>query len=497
MIKSISTSDTLLKVQFIGNGVSKIYCGVFSGCRLLKDSIEVQAAVVVNNLELGNDTILCTGTTVELKANPGFVDYTWQDGSTAMIYPVTTPGKYYVTVSDACGAKLSDTLIVSAAPPIVFDIGNDTSLCVHNKVKVTAPAGFLHYTWTPNYNIDNTNTNTVTLSPVLDTMYRIAAEKTPGCFGYDSIRITIKHPLPLQIGNDTSFCAGGSATFSLGAGFQQQQWSNGSTNASIIVNNSGTYSVIATATNSCISYDTARVTVYTNPKVSLPPDAALCSGTSAVLDAGNGFALYLWQDGSTASRQTVQNTGTYWVQVTDGNNCKASDTTAITRINPLPATFLPGDTALCSFAKLEIHPRNKFSAYLWSTNAVSSTITVQQPGTYWLEVQDANGCTGRDSLTILPKHCLQGFFVPDAFSPNGDGQNETFKPILMGTVVKYQLLIFNRWGQVVFQTSDCNAGWDGNLGGKPQSTGAFVWICTYQFEDGPVQNEKGKMVLVR
>jgi gliding motility-associated-like protein len=566
MVKAISRSDSLLKVQFIGNGVSKIYSGVFSGCRMLRDSIAVQASVVTANLELGNDTVLCTGTSVVLNANPGFVDYTWQDGSTATNYTVTAPGKYYVDVTDACGVKMSDTLVVSAAPPIVFDIGNDTSLCVHDKLNVTAPTGFLHYTWTPNYNIDKTNSNAVTLSPEVDTMYRVAVEKTPGCFGYDSIRITVKHPLPLHIGNDTSFCegatatfspgagfqqpqwstgskdpsitvnrsgtysvvatgsnscisydtvkvqvytvpmhiandtsfcAGGAATFGVGAGFQQQQWSTGSNAASITVNSTGAYSVIATATNSCISYDTVQVTVYTNPTVTLPKDAALCAGATAVLDAGNGFAKYLWQDGSTASKQTVQNTGVYWVQVTDRNNCKDSDTTAITRINPLPAAFLPGDTALCSYAKLEIHPLNKFSGYLWSNNAVSSFITVQQPGIYWLQVQDANGCTGRDSIVLQPKDCLQGFFAPNAFSPNKDGKNETFKPTVIGNVVKYQLLIFNRWGQIVFQTSDWNTGWDGNLAGKPQSSGAYVWTCTYQFEGAPTQKEKGTVLLVR
>lgn len=497
MVKAISTSDSLLKVQFIGNGVSKIYSGIFSGCRLLKDSVEVHASVVAGTLELGNDTLLCNGTSIVLKANPGFVDYIWQDGSTATDYTVTAPGKYYVTVSDACGAKLSDTLVVSAAPPIVFDIGNDTSLCVHDKLNVAAPTGFMRYTWTPDYNIDKTNSNAVTLSPEVDTMYRIMVEKTPGCFGYDSIRITVKDPLPLQIGNDTGFCAGGAVTFSLGTGFQQQQWSTGSKDGSITVSSSGTYSVIATATNNCQSYDTVRVTVYTNPVVTLPQEPTLCSGESIVLDAGNGFAKYLWQDGSTGSKQVVQKAGVYWVQVTDPNNCKASDTAAITRIIPLPAAFLPSDTALCSYAKLEIHPLNKFSRYLWSNNAVSSSITVQQPGIYWLEVQDANGCTGRDSIVVLPKHCLQGFFAPTAFSPNGDGKNETFKPVLMGNVVKYQLLIFNRWGQIVFQSSDWNAGWDGNLGGKPQNTGAYVWTCSYQFEGAPIQKESGTMMLVR
>ncbi|MCS3802263.1 gliding motility-associated C-terminal domain-containing protein [Niastella sp. OAS944] len=566
MVKAISSSDTLLKVQFIGNGVSKIYSGIFSGCRMLKDSIEVQASVAVNNLELGNDTILCAGTSIVLKANPGFVNYTWQDGSTATGLTVTTPGKYYVDVTDACGAKLSDTLVVTADAPIVFDIGNDTSLCIHDKLKAAAPTGFMHYSWTPVYNIDNANSNAVTLSPELDTMYYVKVEKTPGCFGYDSIRVTMKQPLPMHIGNDTSicegasvtfspgagfqqpqwstgsnapfiivnrsgtysviatgnnscksydtamvqlftvplhiandtsFCAGGAATFSVGAGFQQQQWNTGSQNVSITVNSSGTYSVKATGTNSCLSYDTVQVTVYNNPDVTLPKEAELCAGTTAVLNAGNEFAKYLWQDGSTASKLTVQHTGTYWVQVTDRNNCTDSDTTAITRINPLPTAFLPDDTALCSYAKLTINPFNKFSSYWWSTNAVSSSITVQQPGMYWLQVQDAKGCTGRDSLFVIPKQCLAGFFVPNAFSPNGDKKNDTFKPILMGNVVKYQLLIYNRWGQIVFQSVDLNTGWDGNLAGKPQNSGGYVWKCTYQFEGAPVQHEKGMVILVR
>lgn len=215
------------------------------------------------------------------------------------------------------------------------------------------------------------------------------------------------------------------------------------------------------------------------------------------MNAGSGHQSYLWQDGATTETISVTTTGTYWVQVTDFNNCSGSDTTLITELAPIPTGFLPGDTAICKYGSLKLVPVGNYENYNWSNGATVSSITISQPGTYSLNVRDGKGCVGTDVIVIGLKDCLQGFYAPNAFTPGKDGRNDIFRPLLFGNVVKYELTIYNRWGQRIFHTTNDQTGWDGTLAGKLQDSNTYVWTCTYQFEGEPVKFEKGIVNLIR
>lgn len=162
-----------------------------------------------------------------------------------------------------------------------------------------------------------------------------------------------------------------------------------------------------------------------------------------------------------------------------------------------PAGFLPPDTTIYSYARLDLRPKSVFLQYLWNNSAITPSITVQQSGLYWLQVTDKNNCNGRDSILLTPKQCLTGLYVPNAFTPHKDGRNDIFKPIVLGNIIKFEFTIYNRWGQRVFQTANWQLGWDGTLMGKPQGNDTYIWTCTYQFDDGPVTLAKGTVTLVR
>jgi gliding motility-associated-like protein len=193
----------------------------------------------------------------------------------------------------------------------------------------------------------------------------------------------------------------------------------------------------------------------------------------------------------------VNGIGTYAVTVTDGNGCKGRDTSLIKTVNPLPKDFLNADTAICSYGTLELRPVSTFNRYVWSSGGIGSSVIVSQPGIYWLEATDGNACKGRDSITVLTKDCMKGFYVPNAFSPNSDGKNDLFRPLLFGSIKKYQFTIFNRWGEVVFQTYLVQNGWDGRSKGLILPSGVFVWTCTYELEGEVVKSEKGTVMLIR
>src|SRR5207244_4038837 len=102
-----------------------------------------------------------------------------------------------------------------------------------------------------------------------------------------------------------------------------------------------------------------------------------------------------------------------------------------------------------------------FSKYLWNNNSTNSSISISSPGKYWLEVTNQQACTGRDTIVIAAKDCMKGLYVPNGFTPNNDGKNDVFKAMLFGPYKSFIFTIYNRWGAVVFSTTDPTRGWDG------------------------------------
>jgi gliding motility-associated-like protein len=470
---------------------------VLQSCIPSMDSISI--IVAPRNdipLDLGPDRVICPNNNIVLHAGPGFLSYLWSDGSTDSVFTATQPGRYFVEVTDSCGNLKKDTVTVKEFDDII-NIGADRAKCNSDTVHLNAPAGYISYNWSNNYNISSTTAQQVIVNPAMDTAYYLAAEKYPGCFSYDTVRIKVNLSPPIVLGPDIVFCQGDSAVLDAGSGFAQYQWSNGSSVQQTAVYSTGSYSVIGTTTEGCKSYDTLDVVnVWTNPVVTLDENPELCTGDSRMLNAGN-FSTYEWQNGSTASSFVVSGTGTYYVTVWDNHQCKGGDTVTITRMLPLPANFLPADTAICNYGNLLLKPTASFTNYAWNNSSVSSSISVTAPGIYWLEVTDANDCKGKDSVTVNPKECLTGFHIPTAFTPNHDGRNDVYKPFIGGIVKQYQFTIYNRWGQVIFTTKDLNKGWDGTFGGQRQDANVFTWMCTYLLEGEKVKREQGTVTLIR
>lgn len=89
------------------------------------------------------------------------------------------------------------------------------------------------------------------------------------------------------------------------------------------------------------------------------------------------------------------------------------------------------------------------------------------------------------------------FYIPNAFTPNGDGINDFFKPVIFGNVINYEFNVYSRWGHLVFQSTDITKGWDGSLNGFNQNSGIFAWNCIFQVEGQKQEDKKGLVVLIR
>jgi gliding motility-associated-like protein len=240
------------------------------------------------------------------------------------------------------------------------------------------------------------------------------------------------------------------------------------------------------------------ITISNSMSPDLPADTVLCSANLQLrLNAHSGYLTYLWQDGSTDSTFTVTGPGAYSVQVT--SLCGGPYTDKITvSVDKPPVGFLPADTTICSYDPLLLKPSADFTTYQWSDGSAGATTLVNQPGIYWLEGTDEHGCTVTDSVLVNSKACTpEGVYVPSAFTPNGDGKNDLFRPEVFGTVSNYHFAVYDRYGQLVFSSKEPGAGWDGKVGSAKQESNVFVWYCSFQLAGQPQQMEKGTVMLIR
>ena len=492
-------SDSSVRIQFKAPGKIVLYASTQANCGILRDSLVVHVLSTPGAIDLGADTSICEGNSILLNAGDGYVSYKWQGVSADSLISVQAAGLYYVEATDACGATFRDTIAVIQAPPVDFSVGADRTKCNADTVHLNAPADFSNYSWSPQYNISTSNGHDFVLNPLVDTVYYFKAEKKKGCFVFDTLHINVNYSPSIFLGADTIFCSGQTITLNAGNQFSSYQWNTGQVSASVTVSAAGTYTVKGVFSNGCISRDTILVRpLYARPVISLGSDSSLCTLSSRTLSVPPVYKRYLWNDGSVQPSLVVTALGKYWVNVVDNNGCSATDTINISRLLPLPSAFLPNDTAICSYGSLDIKPGSSYTSYLWSNNSGATKITVRKPAVYWLEVRDKNNCVGRDSIVVaLKSDCIEGFFAPTAFSPNGDGKNDRFRPLLLGNIVLYELRIYNRWGQQVFQTKDPTAAWDGLVNGAAQQNGGFTWYCRYQLEGGNIQSVKGTVLLVK
>ncbi|MBI4648705.1 MAG: hypothetical protein HY738_19500 [Bacteroidia bacterium] len=224
-----------------------------------------------------------------------------------------------------------------------------------------------------------------------------------GCEVTSSPVDILVHPLPqVNLGNDTSFCAGQSHTLDAGTGFTDYDWNNGyASTQQITVDSTGSWFVEVTDTNECKSGDTINITVHPNPEVNLGPDTSVC-GTELLLYTDTGMVSYNSNNGAWFNPTfLVTETGMYHVVVTNEYYCKTRDTVFVT-INHLPVVDLGNDTAFCSGQSHILDAGAGFTNYNWNNGYASTQqIVVDSTSDWYVEVTDTNSCSSGDMISII------------------------------------------------------------------------------------------------
>lgn len=334
----------------------------------------------------------CAGNTTTLSAPGTWSNYTWTGGISNTDLVVTAAGIYGLTVTDGLGCNGSAQVTVDAWNNPSPVIAAPTAICPGGTAQLNAGGPYTSYEWTG-------GSANSTLSVNAGGTYSVTVTDANGCTGTTQTSLTEFQVTPPNIPALFNVCQGESIVVDAGNAYAGYSWSNLSDQPTLSIDVAGSYGLTVTDFNGCQSSAAFTVNSLPLPVISLPAQSAYCGNGSVTLDAGTGFASYIWTGGLMTASITVSTPGTYTVTVTDANNCSGQ---ASTTVQELPTLFpvIAGVPSFCTGDSTLLQVTGNFSSYLWSTDAQTASIFAAQPGSYSVTVQDANGCTGSTAVAV-------------------------------------------------------------------------------------------------
>lgn len=457
----------------------------------------------------------------------GINGWSWNFGNPATLSDtsnIKNPSYVYANASDypvrltissdkGCAKSITDTISIKAQPD--FSLSNDTLICTIDTLQLNS-IGKGSVSWTPNYNINNIHSFSPLVSPDVPTTYYATLIESRGCIATDSVFVNVVSKVTLNVRPDTTICLTDTAIINIMSDGLHYVWTPAN---SIIDNTAKSPSVIPTANTTyhvvssigkCNAAGNIRITAIPYPNANAGTDTSICFPKSYQLHASGG-STYSWSPPIFLNDpdipdpiSTPQESIRYVVQVNDVLGCPkpSYDSVIITVENPI-ANAGPRDTSIVLNQPLQLNGTGA-EFYLWSPSTGLNNPTLSDPVAllsgsmeYVLKVSTVTGCSSTDTINVLVYKVKPDLFVPNAFTPNGDGKNDTFKPIPIGMRSLNFFKVYSRLGQLVFSTTVQNQGWDGTFKGSPQDSGVFVWVAEGEDYLGKIIFKKGVVTLIR
>jgi gliding motility-associated-like protein len=426
--------------------------------------------------------------------------YLWSDGSTDSTLLVTQSGNYSLTVtsSSSCSAsksfsaKLQSELFEIDLPETIHMCGNQKLIL---EPKLSIDQDYL-FEWN-----DSSTESSISIEEAGE--YQVTITDPDG-FTKTASTLVIYHPNPIiDLGEDLTLWEDETAILDAenqGASFL---WNTGETSQTIEIDSGGIYSVEVSDEFACSNQDSVSVEYKSgqNFEIYLGEDQSICSGDSIeiypLIEGKPTYPLtYNWLGLEKSSEKIyVSEKGHYCLEITDANGNIESDCLEITLL-PTPEVNLGQDLQCYSDSKIVLDAGTPNCRYLWVTGEITQSISVETEGEYWVEVSNDSDCSASDTLMVdfLENYPYVG--VPNAFSPNGDGHND--KLFIRGDNFKEAtLIIYNRLGQKLFETTNPDTGWDGSYNGELQYIDVYIYLLEITFLDGKKMTKKGNVALLR
>ncbi len=424
-----------------------------------------------------------------------------------------------VTNSKGCIDTVYKAVYVYDKPPLTLPF-RDTLICIIDQLQLSASSTQgATYSWMPDYNISNATSPNPIVFPKVPTYYKITvADK--GCVNTDSIFVDVTPEVQLSLSGDTTICLTDSIRPTVVSNGLHYLWSPdvdiSDVNISspyIFPDQEREYRLTASI-GGCETERSIRIRTVPYPIADAGNPVSICYGKTIVLNASTDAENFIWSPTSSLlNENTLQPTAgpqtstTYSFTVTDVKGCPkpVTDTVTVVVIPPVQA-FAGNDTTIIFGQPLQLNATGG-THYAWSPttglddpNIPNPNVSLN-PGTssvvYKVKVSTDDGCVGYDELTIKMFNTRPEIFIPSAFTPNSDGLNDVLKPVVAGMKEFKYFKVFNRYGQLLFSTSQQGVGWDGSFQGKLQPSGTYVYIADAIDYLGKPYSLRGTVVLIR
>ena len=430
-------------------------------------------------VDLLQDITACETTPVLLDAGNAGATYVWNTGATGQTIVAATSGTYSVAVTTPQHCSATFDAQVTLMPRLVVNLGPDLVRCAGDTVVLNPGALTADFLW-------STGATSQTLAIVGTGTYMLTA--TNGyCSGADTVH-AIFNPAPINNLVDGTACTGQSLVLDAGNPGATYAWSNGQSTQALTVTSTGQYGVTITAANGCHASYVTQATFIPPPSVHLGADTVLCAGQVLLLDAANPGCTYQWSTGATNRQLHVLSTGSYTVNVNNGYCSTSGTITAL--FNPVPEYLATHQYFTCMDDDphyVDIDAGNAGCTFLWSDGQHTPLIHAASYGWHSVVITNAFGCSLVDSAKVN-EFCRPTLFIPNTFTPNGDGRNDVWLPV-GNNVGEYDMQVFDRWGGVMFQTTDFNKGWDGTMNGSMVPNEVYAYRVTYRL----IEDSSGKL----
>ncbi len=481
-----------------------------------------------------SDTALCAGTILSLTINPynplskyqwyspilnNNLPFYWNYNPLLVQFNTATPaGTYWFIVRENsydCFSPWSDTVFVTVLTIPVVNITAPNPACVGDTIKFTVPfQDATYYEWGINGGtIVNASNNEFYVVFDSSAIYQVSVFALNQCGQANNIKNVNIKPRPEVIAApDQTICEGSAVALTAnGTGGTNFEWfANGNSvgagsSINITADTSQQYVVSLTSTQGCKDFDTTLLTVHPNPDVQLQASNISCFGLtdgSIIATPADGLAPfnYTWNIAGASGNQ-IQNLtqGVYSVTLTDANGC--SSFSSINIIEPAGMALSFATTPVTygqanGTATANILGGTPPYSFIWSSNPMqtSNPAINLAIGNYQVTVTDSAGCFIIGDIDI--NYGENGIYVPNAFSPNGDGYNDVFDYYAVNLKTA-MVRIYNRWGQLVFESQNSKINWNGTFNGVPVDVGVYVYTIEATFLDESTTVKSGNVTVLR
>ncbi|MCB0408782.1 MAG: gliding motility-associated C-terminal domain-containing protein, partial [Flavobacteriales bacterium] len=467
-----------------------------NGC---SDTTSILVQVVSNPSGLitssNGSNFLCEGNTTTLSASGGGT-YTWNTGESTdsiMVSPALDSTYSVIVNTGGCLDTAYFSITVNTLPSVSFS--GDSVICNGESTTLTASGGTA-YLWST-----SSNSNTITVSPTNTTNYSVIVTDANNCENTGSITVTVNSLPNVTISGTDSICEG-SSTALTATGASSYVWNTTETTPSIDVTPSSntSYSVEGTDVNGCMNNSQVTVSILPKPIATITGDNNMCDGADLILQASGGSS-YVWNTTETTSSITVSPSDTTTYQVIAFINSCADTTTHTVNWVPNPTVTAFSDALIHLGQSIDISASGD-APFLWTpteslscNNCPNPTATPTETTEYCVSVTQ-NNCTSTSCILIEVDQECGEIFVPDAFSPNNDGNNDCLK-VYNNCLDELLFRVYSRWGELLFESTDIDACWDGTHNGTALNTGVYAYTVKVILVNGDEVEVKGNVTLFR